>query len=115
MNKRTTGTKYETAAADYLEKNGAEILSRNYRTRVGEIDLIGRAEGYLVFFEVKYRSSDRMGDPLLAVDFRKRRKILQVAKYYLFENHVDPETPVRFDCIGITEGEIRWVKNAFGG
>ena len=61
MNKRQIGTFYENAACEYLKKQGVCILEQNYRCKMGEIDIIGRHEGYLVFFEVKYRVSSRMG------------------------------------------------------
>ena len=69
-------------AAAYLKKKGYQILEANFRCRFGEIDLIARDGGYLVFIEVKYRSSPT-GDSLEAVNRRKQRKIIRVAEYYL--------------------------------
>ena len=112
-NKRKTGAAYETAAAEYLRRRGVIILSRNYRTRTGEIDLVGLDGRYLVFIEVKYRQTDRMGTPFEAVGLRKRHRILSAARWYLMEKHYPEDTPVRFDCIGITGGEILWIKDAF--
>ena len=54
-NKRNIGTEYEKLAEEYLVKNGVRILEKNFRSRFGEIDLIGYDREYLVFFEVKYR------------------------------------------------------------
>lgn len=113
MNRRQTGSIYETKAAEYLIRQGVCILERNYRIRSGEIDLIGRDGEYLVFFEVKYRNSGKMGRPLQAVDYRKQKKIVSVARYYLYVNHCPYGTPVRFDCVGITEDGIDWIRNAF--
>ena len=57
MNNRRTGSEYEARAAEYLTANGYRILERNFRCRQGEIDLIAQDGSYLVFVEVKYRSS----------------------------------------------------------
>ena len=65
-----------------LKKKGYRILEANFRCRFGEIDLIARDGAYLVFIEVKYRSSLKDGDSLEAVNRRKQRKIIRVAEYY---------------------------------
>ena len=70
-------------AAAYLKKKGYRILEANFRCRFGEIDLIARDGAYLVFIEVKYRSSLKDGDSLEAVNRGKQRKIIRVAEYYL--------------------------------
>ena len=81
-NKRKVGAFYEEIAADYLVSQGVMILERNYRNWLGEIDLIGMtADGWLIFVEVKYRSTERSGSPLAAVDGRKdvyKRQILSI-------------------------------------
>ena len=110
---RRTGAQMEGLAAEYLTARGVSILERNYRTRTAEVDLIGREGGYLVFFEVKYRSSTRMGSPLEAVNAAKQKKIRDAARRYLYENGLPADQPVRFDCIGILGGEITWIRNAF--
>ena len=112
-NRRKTGTDYEARAAAWLESRGVQILCRNYRTRYGEVDLIGLDGPYLIFVEVKYRASGKMGAPLEAVDRRKQQKILQTARHYLAEHHYREDAPVRFDCIGMTPGITEWVRNAF--
>ena len=76
MNKRRTGSFYEDMAAAFLIKNGLRILARNYRNRTGEIDLIAQDGEYLVFAEVKYRSSLHEGYAVAAVDVRKQKRIL---------------------------------------
>mgnify|MGYP000450071355 FL=1 len=79
-NKRKVGAFYEEIAADYLVSQGVMILERNYRNWLGEIDLIGMtADGWLIFVEVKYRSSERSGSPLAAVNGRKQLVISKVA------------------------------------
>lgn len=113
MNRRRTGAAYEEQAAEYLASRGVQILQRNYRTRTGEIDLVGLDGPYLIFVEVKYRSSDLMGSPLQAVNVRKQRQIIATARQYLYEHRYMPDAPVRFDCIGITPGKTEWIRNAF--
>lgn len=113
MNTRQVGANKEDVAAEYLKQNGMQILERNFRNRQGEIDIIGRHDGYLVFVEVKYRGSMRQGNPAEAVDFRKQRQICKVADYYRMIHHLSDNTPVRYDVIAITKDEIKWFKNAF--
>ena len=114
MNRRKTGTEKEQSACRYLENHGCRILEQNYHAgRYGEIDIVAEEDGFLVFAEVKYRSGNAWGDPLEAVDFRKQQRICRVADRYLAEHRRPQDTPCRFDVIGITAEEIRWVPNAF--
>lgn len=113
MNRRKVGTDGESLAAAFLEKQGVSILERNYRSRNGEIDLIGRDGEYLVFFEVKYRRNADMGYPEEAVGSAKQRQICRVADYYRLVKRLPLQTAVRYDVIAIEGEQIRWVKNAF--
>lgn len=71
MNKRKTGQEQEAKAACFLKTQGYQILEQNYRCKRGEIDLVAREGQYLVFVEVKYRSTNESGLPEEAVDLRK--------------------------------------------
>ena len=102
MNNRTTGTYYEQKAADFLAEQHVKILDRNFRCRYGEIDLIGKDNRYLVFFEVKFRSTGQQGLPEEAVTLKKQKII-----------HILDVTPMRFDIISICGDQIRWIQNAF--
>ena len=82
MNKRQKGSFYEDAAISFLKNNGVIILEKNYRCKMGEIDIIGIDGEELVFFEVKYRRTDSYGHALEAVDIKKQRKIIKVANLY---------------------------------
>ena len=113
-NTRNTGTSYERKAAEYLEQQGLVILKHNYRCRQGEIDLIARDKEYLVFVEVKYRSQNRAGYSLDAVNPAKQKKISKVAIYFLAAEYHCTEIPCRFDVIGIDGGCLHWIKDAFG-
>ena len=112
MNRRETGTQYQERAAEYLIAQNYQILERNYRIRSGEIDIIARDGTVLVFIEVKYRKNDESGNPLEAVDIRKQRKIIKVARYYLYQKKYG-DVPCRFDVIGICGSHIEHIKDAF--
>lgn len=113
MNKRRLGGEKETAAAEYLEKQGYCVLEKNFRCRQGEIDLIARDGNYLVFIEVKYRADGRSGEPEEAVNTAKQHTIRRVAEYYLYRRRFPESTPCRFDVVGIKGNQIRITKNAF--
>lgn len=113
MNKRETGTEWERVAAEYLAKQGMRIVETNFRSRQGEIDLIGYHQGYLVFVEVKYRSGSGKGAALEAVDYRKQCRICRVADYYRYLHGMGDNVSVRYDVVGIQKSEVQWVQNAF--
>ncbi len=112
-NLRELGTAGESLAAEYLRRRGVRLLERNYRTRRGEIDLIGRWGEYLVFFEVKYRRGSGGGSPEEAVGIGKQRQICRVADHYRCVRAVPLDTPVRYDVVAIDRDGIRWIQNAF--
>ncbi|MCD8356549.1 MAG: YraN family protein [Clostridia bacterium] len=93
------GERGEQHAAKYLQRKGFHIISRNYRTERGEIDIICCDENYLVFAEVKTRSSTKFGMPREAVTVSKQRKLLLAAQQWILE-HPTPLQP-RFDVIEI--------------
>ena len=111
MNKRKTGTAYEIIAADYLKKQGIQILEMNYRSFAGEVDIIGKQKDILIFIEVKYRKNASYGYPWEAISIEKKRKIRIVARQYVFEKHWEKQ--IRFDVISICGDEILWFQNAF--
>ncbi len=113
QNNRRTGAAQEARVADWMKRQGYRILTRNFRCRLGEIDLIAEKDGCIVFVEVKYRSTDRCGVPQEAVDFRKQRRISNAASYYLYTCHYPPDMPCRFDVAAVSGGEIRLIENAF--
>lgn len=112
-NKRELGAYYEEKSVEALQKKGVKILERNFRCRQGEIDIIGMDQSCLVFFEVKYRTSEQYGTAIEAVDKRKQYKISRVADYYLLRHPYYAYQNIRFDVIGIDDGKARWIKNAF--
>lgn len=113
INKRELGSYYEQKTAEALEQKNVIILEKNYRCKFGEIDLIGIDHGYLVFFEVKYRSTQHNGVAAEAVDLKKQYKICRVADSYLLRHPDQGMKGIRFDVIAIDNGKARWIKNAF--
>ena len=112
-NKRKIGESGETLAAKLLKMNGYDILEMNFRTRSGEIDIIAREGGYLVFIEVKARRTTGSGYPEEAVTPSKQKKITQTALFYMAKNRIPDGSPVRFDVLLILGDKYRIIKNAF--
>lgn len=115
MNKREVGTKYEEMAATFLKQQGYHILQKNFRCKIGEIDLIAKCGEYLCFIEVKYRSSTEKGFPSEAITPNKIKRITQTAQFYLLLHQLPQDTPCRFDAVVILENKISLIQNAFGG
>ncbi len=110
------GKQSERLAAEFLKRTGYRILETNYRSKVGEIDIIAREKGTIVFVEVKARSSRRFGSPKGAVTPAKQRKISMAALDYLKRSGQDGAS-ARFDVVAIDTAsgktDIEVVKNAF--
>ena len=117
QNKRQQfGKESESTAVRHLKKNGYKILEQNYRTKIGEIDIIAKDKQTLVFVEVKARKSHFYGNPKWAVTPKKQRKISMVALYYLKATKQN-NVKARFDVVSITNADdqpiVEIVKNAF--
>ena len=110
------GVQSEELAAWYLKKSGYKILEQNYRTRLGEIDIIAKDKKTIVFVEVKSRRSVRYGSPKWSVTHQKQRKISMVALQYLKKSR-QMNAAARFDVVAVIsnqdEPQIEVVKNAF--
>ena len=113
MNKRRIGEVYELKAAEYLKNKGIKITDRNFRSRSGEIDLVGMDGKTLVFIEVKYRKTASLGNPAEAVNISKQRTICRVSDYYRVCKKTPANTSVRYDVVAIEGLKITWYKNAF--
>ncbi|MDZ4165121.1 MAG: YraN family protein [Smithellaceae bacterium] len=110
------GREGEELAVKYLQAAGYRIVKRNFRCRLGEIDIIARDGETLVFVEVKMRTNESHGDPEAAVDRAKQKKISLVSLHYLQTNKI-PDQTARYDVVAVqrTVGghEIRLIKDAF--
>ena len=111
------GRKTESTACRHLTKQGLKLLTRNYRSRFGEIDLIMAHRDTLVFVEVRYRNSERYGTPAETVNRRKQEKLRATAEIYLQQHKTVSTMPCRFDIVAITGdhggGRIDWIQDAF--
>lgn len=114
----------ESACCKYLQKQGLKLLSRNYRGKRGEIDIIMQDNDSLVFIEVRYRKNNLYGGPLASITPKKQKRILATAEQYLQQ-----ETNIkngRIDVVAMSQKpqntssnspdkdyEFEWIKNAF--
>ncbi|MCL2676187.1 MAG: YraN family protein [Firmicutes bacterium] len=114
MDKTNKGKIGEDIAANYLKKSGYEIIRRNFRTELGEIDIIAAGEGYLIFVEVKLRKNEDFGYPSEWVTDAKIKKICQTASQYMDKFGL-LDLNVRFDIIEVyfEQKEINHIKDAF--
>lgn len=110
MNK--IGVSGEQQAKEYLVKNKYKILNCNYKTPLGEIDIIAKQKDVIVFVEVKARTSQKFGLPRESVTNFKQNKIKQVATQFLQKNNL-LNSKVRFDVIDILANELTHITNAF--
>lgn len=103
----------EEVACAVLRANGYRIIARNWRTRMGEIDIIARDGDVLAFVEVKTRSNASYGGAAAAVGRHKQRRIILAAGQFLATTECD--LPARFDVITVLPDETRLLRDAFRG
>lgn len=110
------GKRGEGATADFLKENGYKILKANYKTKLGEVDIIAYDKDTLCFIEVKTRDSLRFGSPQEAVSHFKQRQISKVALQFLKSNNL-LNKKARFDVVSVIYAEDKpafdLIKNAF--
>lgn len=115
---RLLGQRAEDLAWTHLQQAGLQLVQRNYRTPGrggGEIDLIVREDdGTLVFVEVRMRSSSQFGGAAASVNWRKQKRLIFAARFYLKQwTHLPP---CRFDVIEVgPEQAVNWLQGAFDG
>lgn len=111
------GNAAERHAESYLVAQGFEILERNFRCKVGEIDLIMKDQSDLVFVEVRYRRSDHYGDPAESIDGFKQRKLRLAAETWLQQHEEVVFRGCRFDVVSVSGSEdafkVEWINDAF--
>jgi putative endonuclease len=110
------GKEGERLAERYLQKKGYKLVERNYRCAGGELDLIVLDRRVVVFVEVKTRTGHGFGTPLEAVEFRKQRKMIQAAQFFLAVKGLQ-QRDARFDVVGVSwagrEVVVEHIENAF--
>lgn len=117
MNNFQLGLHGEELAVRYLKRHGYKILERNFRTHLGEVDIVARYRGVIRFVEVKTRSSDEKGLPMESITQAKQRKMTQVALIYLKKKGME-EAQACFDVVSIEKNvsgtdTIQIIENAF--
>ncbi len=112
---RDRGKLAEQMAVDYLVKQGYEIVDRNFACKVGEIDIIARHSGDLVFVEVRSRHSPEALNPAYSINRTKQMRIIRAAQLYL-ARHFSHTPPSRFDVVLVTLGnppQVELIPDAF--
>ena len=111
--RRALGARGEEIAAAWYEARGYEVVTRNWRCREGEIDLIVRSAGTYVFCEVKTRTTDAFGAPVEAVTRTKQMRVRRLAARWLEEEAPVRPREIRFDVASVLGGTIEVVEGAF--
>lgn len=112
-----TGSRWEALALAHLEAAGLRLRTRNFRCRLGELDLVMDEADTLVFIEVRYRRSPGFGGGIESVTAAKRQRLVQAASLYLAAHPALATRPCRFDVIAVSgsPGQPRfdWRRGAF--
>jgi putative endonuclease len=112
MPPETDGQRAEHLAEDFLKQRGLKVLERNYRCRMGEIDLICQEGDTLVFVEVRMRQNNQFGGAAASITARKQQRLVLAARHYLARP--GPEPACRFDAVllaRLAPESIEWLKN----
>jgi len=112
------GAAAEQVAVDFLRAQGLEILDRNFRRRLGELDIIARDGDVLVIAEVRARSSDQFGGAAASVGFGKQARLIRAAAQLLQQRRELARLRVRFDVLAISKvgghpTHVDWIRHAF--
>ena len=105
------GAEAEEIAARFLVLQGLQVVERNFRTRLGEIDVVARDGETLVFVEVRLRTREDFGGAAESIDSNKRRRIVAAANGYLAL--LGREPPCRFDVVTVEGRRAHWIRAAF--
>lgn len=117
--KRKIGNKAEKIAYTFLCKQGLKLITKNFLTKLGEIDIImlDKKQNIIVFVEVRYRANNNFGSAVDTVSANKQRKIINTAQLFLYQNKKYQDFICRFDVIGIESDlkypTIDWIQDAF--
>lgn len=113
MERRRIGQAAEDAAVEFLRAQGLEVLLRNFRFRLGELDIVARDGPTLVIVEVRARTSDHFGGAAASVGARKQTKLRRAAALLLQQHRELSNLPVRFDVIAVKGSRVEWIRHAF--
>lgn len=113
------GDRWEQVAADWLQARGWSLLARNYRCKLGELDIVARDGDTVVFVEVRARSNLRYAGAAASVGPRKRRRLERSARHFLCRHPELADGPCRFDVIAFEPRKsapghrLNWIRGAF--
>ena len=109
------GSAAEERAAQHLGAAGLQILVRNYRCRMGELDLVARQANTLIVAEVRMRSDSRFGGAAASITWSKRRRIVRATRHLLARHPRLQKCAIRFDAVLVdgADGRIEWIRGAF--
>jgi putative endonuclease len=109
------GSDAEDRAVRHLRAAGLELLQRNYRCRMGELDIVAREGSVLVVAEVRLRSSARYGGAAASITTAKQRRIVRATRHLLSRHPALQKLPLRFDALLVppNQGPIEWIRGAF--
>jgi putative endonuclease len=117
LTRNNRGKAVEDFVACFLEKHDFRLLSKNFRSRFGEIDLIGIHQNQLVFLEVRFRASIAYGGAAASVTKSKQRKLIQTARFFLLQAPQFANKACRFDVAAVTlsgkDYAVEWIQHAF--
>ena len=99
--RKKLGSWGESVAATHLEANGYRIVARNWRSKIGELDIVAQKEEALAFVEVKTRRGRSHGTPEDAITPRKAQKLISTVQSYLSENECDEDLDFSIDVIAV--------------
>lgn len=115
---QSIGNRAESRAQQYLEQQGFITLTKNYRCKLGEIDLVMKDGNTLVFVEVRLRSNRKFASALESVNYSKQQKLTRAALHFLQSHRLYDKVACRFDVVALDNTgnapHLSWVKNAFG-
>lgn len=111
--RQALGAAAEDAALAHLRAAGLQLLERNARFKVGELDLVMRDGACVVFVEVRLRRHAGFGDGFDSVDHRKRLKLARAAQLWLLRHPALADAPCRFDVVSVGTGRLDWCRDAF--
>ena len=111
------GSEFEHRVELLLHDNGLRTLARNFRCKMGEVDLIMEDSEVVVFVEVRYRRDARFGGPFASITPAKQKRLIRAATQYLATKPKLANRNCRFDTVGVTQQNGRvtfdWIRDAF--
>ncbi|MFN3580488.1 MAG: YraN family protein [Pseudomonas sp.] len=116
--KQILGNLAERHAEQLLLKAGMRVMARNYRCKQGELDLVMRDADTVVFVEVRYRRSSQWGNAVDTIDWRKQKRVIAAAQFYLLTHPHLANHSCRFDVIAAhgdpaDPASYQWIREAF--